>query len=186
MSRFSLDVGDGAACSPRERRVATSAPWRPQRRARRVGARCAAAEGRAPGRRRQVIRPCPAAPILRQGARCRVRDRPCRRSRPPCRQAGADTQPPTLRQPRRARLLAASTPRSRPPGDDAAYEAFDQGKYVTALQLAVKAAERGEPKAHTLVGRIYAEGYGTSKNSGLAAQWYARGAELGDPEAMFA
>src|SRR5262249_15022346 len=62
------------------------------------------------------------------------------------------------------------------PGEDAAYEAFDQGKYLTALQLAVKAAEQGDPQAHTLAGRIYAEGYGTSKNSGLAAQWYARGA----------
>lgn len=72
------------------------------------------------------------------------------------------------------------------PGDDAAYEAFDQGQYLTALQLAVKAAERGEPQAHTLVGRIYADGLGTSKNSSLAAKWYARGAELGDPEAMLA
>ncbi len=73
-----------------------------------------------------------------------------------------------------------------PAGDDAAYEAFDQGQYLTALELAVKAAERGEPTAHTLVGRIYADGLGTSKNTPLAAQWYARGAELGDPEAMFA
>ena len=72
------------------------------------------------------------------------------------------------------------------PGDDAAYEAFDQGQYLTALDLGVKAAERGEPTAHTLVGRIYAEGLGTSKNLPLAARWYARGAELGDPEAMFA
>lgn len=73
-----------------------------------------------------------------------------------------------------------------PPGEDAAYEAFDQGQYITALELAVQSAERGEPTAHTLVGRIYAEGLGTSKNTPLAAQWYARGAELGDPEAMFA
>ena len=71
-------------------------------------------------------------------------------------------------------------------GDDAAYEAFDQGQYLTALDLAVKAAERGEPQAHTLVARIYAEGLGASKNSPLAAKWYARGAELGDAEAMFA
>jgi len=71
-------------------------------------------------------------------------------------------------------------------GDDAAYEAFDQGQYLTALELAVKAAERGEPQAHTLVARIYAEGLGASKNSPLAAKWYARGAELGDAEAMFA
>src|SRR5204863_7512478 len=77
----------------------------------------------------------------------------------------------------------AKTP---PLGEDAPYEAFDQGKYLTALALAVKAAERGDPQAHTLVGRIYAEGYGTARNSKLAAQWYARGAELGDPESMFA
>ena len=68
-------------------------------------------------------------------------------------------------QPRLA-LPAANTPRRRPPSEDAAYEAFDQGKYLTALQLATKAAELGDPQAHTLVGRIYAEGYGTSKNSG--------------------
>jgi TPR repeat protein len=73
-----------------------------------------------------------------------------------------------------------------PAGDDAPYEAFDQGQYLTALELGVKAAERGEPTAHTLVARIYAEGLGTSKNLPLAAQWYGRGAELGDPEAMFA
>jgi TPR repeat protein len=72
------------------------------------------------------------------------------------------------------------------PGEDAAYEAFDQGQYLTALELAVKAAEQGEPTAHTLVGRIYADGLGTSRNAPLAAQWYERGAELGDPEAMFA
>lgn len=72
------------------------------------------------------------------------------------------------------------------PGDDAAYEAFDQGQYLTALELGIKAAERGEPTAHTLIGRIYAEGLGTSKNTPLAARWYSRGAELGDPEAMFA
>ena len=81
---------------------------------------------------------------------------------------------------------SSSYAKQSPAGDDAAYEAFDQGQYVTALQLAVKGAERGEPQAHTLIGRIYAEGLGTSKNTPLAAQWYARGAELGDPEAMFA
>jgi uncharacterized protein len=73
-----------------------------------------------------------------------------------------------------------------PTNSNDAYEVFDQGKYLTALELAMKAAERGEPQAHTLIGRIYGEGLGTSKNSVLAAQWYARGAELGDPEAMFA
>jgi TPR repeat protein len=72
------------------------------------------------------------------------------------------------------------------PGGDAPYEAFDLGHYLTALDLAKKAAEKGDPQAHTLIGRIYAEGLAVPKNETLAAQWYARGAELGDPEAMFA
>jgi uncharacterized protein len=73
-----------------------------------------------------------------------------------------------------------------PAAHDPAYEAFEQGYYITALELAVAAAKRGEPQAHTLVGRIYAEGLGASPNAPLAAQWFRRGAELGDPEAMFA
>ena len=69
---------------------------------------------------------------------------------------------------------------------DPAYEAFEQGHYLTALELAVKGAEHGEPQAHTLVGRIYSEGLGVAPNAPLAAQWFARAAELGDPEGMFA
>ncbi len=68
-------------------------------------------------------------------------------------------------------------------GSDAAYEAFDQGKYLTALSIAAKQAKQGDAVAHTLVARIHAEGLGVPQNTQLAAQWYARGAELGDPEA---
>jgi hypothetical protein len=71
-------------------------------------------------------------------------------------------------------------------GDDAAYEAFDQGKYLTALDLATKAALKGDPQAHTLVGRIHDEGLGVAKDPVLAAQWFRRAAELGDVEGMFA
>jgi hypothetical protein len=85
-----------------------------------------------------------------------------------------------------APINASEYAKTLPPSEDAAYEAFDQGRYLTALQLAAAAAARGDPQAHTLVGRIYAEGLGAPKNPGLAAQWYARGAELGDVEAMFA
>jgi TPR repeat protein len=69
---------------------------------------------------------------------------------------------------------------------DPAYEAFEQGRYLTALEVAMKAAERGEPQAFTLVGRIYSEGLGVGVNAALAAQWFARAAELGDAEGMFA
>jgi len=70
-------------------------------------------------------------------------------------------------------------------GEDAAYIAFEQGRYLTALDLAERAAKKGEPQAHTLIGRIYAEGLGVPKDEVVAAQWYAKGAELGDIEAAF-
>jgi len=70
-------------------------------------------------------------------------------------------------------------------GEDAAYIAFEQGRYLTALDLAERAAKKGEPQAHTLIGRIYAEGLGVPKDEAVAAQWYAKGAELGDIEAAF-
>ncbi len=73
-----------------------------------------------------------------------------------------------------------------PPGQDDPYLAFDQGRYLTALELAQKLAERGDARAHTLIARIFAEGLGVPKNEGLAAQWYKRAAELGDVDGTFA
>jgi len=71
-------------------------------------------------------------------------------------------------------------------GGEAAYEAFDQGRYLTALDLAQKAAAGGDPQAHTLIGRIHAEGLGVPQSEATAAKWYARAVELGDVEAAFA
>jgi uncharacterized protein len=73
----------------------------------------------------------------------------------------------------------------KPTGEDAAYIAFDQGLYLTAMKLAEAAAKHGDPQAHTLIGRIYSEGLGVNKDEALAAKWYARGAELGDVQATF-
>ena len=39
---------------------------------------------------------------------------------------------------------------------------------------------------HTLLGRLYAEGLGVSKEPLTAAKWYARADELGDIQATFA
>jgi uncharacterized protein len=101
-------------------------------------------------------------------------------------QAPFDTQlKPSLPAPVSA-VGASEYAKAQPTGEDAAYEAFDQGKYLTALDLAQKAAEKGDPQAHTLVGRIYAEGVGVPQNLALAARWYARAAELGDVEGAFA
>jgi uncharacterized protein len=70
-------------------------------------------------------------------------------------------------------------------GDDAAYQAFDQGQYLTALKLAEVQSRNGNAAAFTLIGRIYADGLGVAKDEFTAASWYSRGAELGDTEAAF-
>jgi len=73
-----------------------------------------------------------------------------------------------------------------PSGDEAAYIAFDQGQYLTALKLAEEGVKRNDPQSHTLLGRLYAEGLGVNKEPETAAKWYARGDELGDIQATFA
>jgi TPR repeat protein len=73
-----------------------------------------------------------------------------------------------------------------PSGDNAAYIAYDQGQYLTALKLAKYGAERDVPQALTLLGRIYEQGLGVPRDELTAARMYRRGAELGDVESMFA
>ncbi len=68
---------------------------------------------------------------------------------------------------------------------DPAYEAFERGQYLTALAEAKKAAARGEPAAHTLLGEIYAKGLGVPRNYKTAAGWYGKGAKLGDADSQF-
>ena len=82
-------------------------------------------------------------------------------------------------------VSAGSTYAKGAANGDPAYEAFDQGQYLTALKLAEAAAKAGDPQAHTLIARIHAEGLGVPQSPGTAAQWYAKGAQLGDIEAAF-
>lgn len=67
-----------------------------------------------------------------------------------------------------------------------AYEAFEEGKYITALELAKKATVNKEPYAYTLLGRIYAGGLGVPKNMRQAAKYYEQAAALGDVHALVA
>jgi len=73
-----------------------------------------------------------------------------------------------------------------PSGDDAAYIAFDQGQYLTALKLAEEGAARGEAQSYTLMARIYAEGLGVAKNEAKAVEDYKKAVDLGDVPAAFA
>ncbi|MGH1351750.1 MAG: SEL1-like repeat protein [Methyloligellaceae bacterium] len=69
---------------------------------------------------------------------------------------------------------------------DPAYEAFDKGHFLLAIKEAKKAAERGEPQAFTLLGRIYSDGLGVAQNYQQAASWYQKGAGKGDVDSQFA
>lgn len=104
----------------------------------------------------------------------------------------ADTAADTLASdPCTPKIVAArSDPRLEPtsadaPAHAAAYLAYDQGRYTTALTLAEAAAAKGDPQAHTLVARIYDEGFGITKDTITAARWYARAAQLCDVPAIF-
>src|SRR5262249_7926317 len=59
--------------------------------------------------------------------------------------------------------------------------AFDQGDYATALTLLGPLADRGNPNAQSLLGRTYAEGRGVPHDGIVAARWYRRAAEQGQP-----
>lgn len=118
-------------------------------------------------------------------------------ARPQPRQATAEAKPGSLlegpgisRHPKIPNKFEKSSPRtgiekSAPENDDA-YLAFDQGRYLTALELAQKLVDKGDARAHTLIARIHAEGLGVPKNPALAAQWYKRAAELNDVDGIFA
>jgi TPR repeat protein len=71
-------------------------------------------------------------------------------------------------------------------GDDAAYTAFDQGQYLTALKLAEEAAARGEPQANTLIGLIYGGGLGVQKDDRKADDYFKRASDMGDVQGTFA
>ncbi len=66
---------------------------------------------------------------------------------------------------------------------DAAYGAFQRGLYITALNLALPRAEKGDPAAQTLVAEIYSRGLGVRRDPAAAAEWYGKAAEQGIPEA---
>lgn len=71
-------------------------------------------------------------------------------------------------------------------GNDPAFDAFEQGRYISAHALALEADKRNEPQAATLLGRLYQEGLGVKRDPVAAANWFRRAAELGDIEGTFA
>ncbi len=81
---------------------------------------------------------------------------------------------------------AAKNAASKLPNTNSAFELFDSGRYLAALERAKELAAEGQPEAHTLIGKIYAEGLGVGQNLTEAASWYLKGSELGDKHSQFA
>ena len=87
----------------------------------------------------------------------------------------------------KAQTLPRTSPQSasKTKNADPAYAAFRNGRYITALKLAIEQSKKGEAQAFTLAGRIYEGGLGVKKDLLKAAQWYAGGAERGDLDSQF-
>ena len=67
---------------------------------------------------------------------------------------------------------------------DEAFGAFQRGLYLTARNLALPRAEKGDAAAQTLSAEIYARGLGVPRDDAEAAKWYHEAAEQGVPEAQ--
>ena len=69
---------------------------------------------------------------------------------------------------------------------DFAYAAFQRGQYLTAFQIALPLAERGDAAAQTLIAELYEQGLGIAQDTKEAAKWYEIAAKSGNREAQFA
>jgi TPR repeat protein len=70
---------------------------------------------------------------------------------------------------------------------DLAYGAFQRGFYLTAFAIATRRVdETKDVKAMTLLGELYANGLGVSRDEKKAVAWYQLAVDRGDREAMFA
>lgn len=68
---------------------------------------------------------------------------------------------------------------------DEAYGAYQRGYFLTALDLALPRAEKGDAPAQTLIAEIFSKGLGVPENLVGAASWYEMASKNGDPLATF-
>src|SRR5690242_17106907 len=81
-------------------------------------------------------------------------------------------KPPAVPETKPTPLPAATaTPAPDNPNVDLVYGAFQRGEYKTAFNLATQRAQAGDPKAMTMLGEIYANGFGTKRDYAKAVDW---------------
>ncbi|WP_435521239.1 tetratricopeptide repeat protein [Bartonella silvatica] len=67
---------------------------------------------------------------------------------------------------------------------DQAYDYYIQGYYLKAFREALRRAEKNDPFAQTLLGRLYTEGCAVPADGARAALWFKRAAQQGEPQAQ--
>ena len=72
------------------------------------------------------------------------------------------------------------------PGSELARRDYDRGNYDLALQKVQPLAESGDPAGQSLLGLMYAEGKGVTKDDAQAWQWYWESALGGNSQAQLA
>jgi TPR repeat protein len=61
--------------------------------------------------------------------------------------------------------------------------AYNRGDYVPAIRLFRPLAEQGNPKAQSLLGKMYRKGQGVARNPAQAFVWFSLAARRGDARA---
>lgn len=61
--------------------------------------------------------------------------------------------------------------------------AYNRGDYVPAIRLFRPLAEQGNPKAQSLLGKMYRKGQGVARNPAQAFMWFSLAARRGDARA---
>jgi uncharacterized protein len=68
---------------------------------------------------------------------------------------------------------------------DAAYAAYREGHYGTALRLARPLAAEGDAHAQSVLGLLYYSGEGVPQDKAEAVKWFRRAADQGDAQAQY-
>jgi len=61
--------------------------------------------------------------------------------------------------------------------------AYNRGDYVPAIRLFRPLAEKGNPKAQSVLGKMYRKGQGVARNPAQAFMWFSLAARRGDARA---
>src|SRR5215204_6388306 len=61
--------------------------------------------------------------------------------------------------------------------------AYNRGDYVPAIRLFRPLAEKGNPKAQSVIGVMYRKGEGVARSSARAFMWFSLAAKRGDAKA---